>query len=78
MKPQIRTTAALLGAAGTFVAAAVLFERGPGEVTVTPAGEKSVEQAQRLLEEASRIKEIAVAGRDIARLTAGAYERATS
>jgi LysR family hydrogen peroxide-inducible transcriptional activator len=41
-----------------------LFERGPGEVTVTPAGEKIVEQAQRVLEEASRIKEIAVAGRD--------------
>jgi Ca-activated chloride channel family protein len=29
MKPQIRTTAALLGAAGTFVAAAVLLQRGP-------------------------------------------------
>lgn len=27
MKPQIRTTAALLGAAGTFVAAAVLLDR---------------------------------------------------
>jgi LysR family hydrogen peroxide-inducible transcriptional activator len=41
-----------------------LFERGPGEVTVTPAGQRIVEQAQRVLEEASRIKEIAVAGRD--------------
>jgi len=41
-----------------------LFERGPGEVTVTPAGQKIVEQAQRVLEEASRIKEIAAAGRD--------------
>jgi LysR family hydrogen peroxide-inducible transcriptional activator len=41
-----------------------LFERGPGEITVTPAGQRIVEQAQRVLEEASRIKEIAVAGRD--------------
>src|SRR5687767_15630108 len=42
----------------------VLFERGPGEITVTPAGQRIVEQAQRVLEEASRIKEIAVEGRD--------------
>src|SRR5204862_7694390 len=41
-----------------------LFERGPGEVTVTPAGQKIVEQAQRVLEEASRIKDLAAAGRD--------------
>jgi LysR family hydrogen peroxide-inducible transcriptional activator len=41
-----------------------LFERGPGEVTVTPAGQRIIEQAQRVLEEASRIKEIAAAGRD--------------
>ena len=41
-----------------------LFERGPGEVTVTPAGQKVVEQAQRVLEEAARIKELAAAGRD--------------
>jgi LysR family hydrogen peroxide-inducible transcriptional activator len=41
-----------------------LFERGPGEVTVTPAGQRIVEQAQRVLEEASRIKDIAAAGRD--------------
>jgi LysR family hydrogen peroxide-inducible transcriptional activator len=41
-----------------------LFERGPGEVSVTPAGQRIVEQAQRVLEEASRIKEIAAAGRD--------------
>ena len=41
-----------------------IFERGPGEVTITPAGEKIVEQAQRVLEEASRVKELAVAGRD--------------
>jgi LysR family hydrogen peroxide-inducible transcriptional activator len=41
-----------------------LFERGPGEVSVTPAGSKIVEQAQRVLEEASRIREIAAAGKD--------------
>ena len=41
-----------------------LFERGAGEVTVTPAGQGIVEQAQRVLEEAARIKEIAAAGRD--------------
>jgi len=41
-----------------------LFERGPGEVSVTPSGQKIVEHALRLLEEASRIREIAAAGRD--------------
>jgi LysR family hydrogen peroxide-inducible transcriptional activator len=41
-----------------------LFERGPGEVSVTPAGQKIVEQAQRVLEESARIREIAAAGRD--------------
>ena len=41
-----------------------LFERGPGEVTVTPGGSLIVEQAQRVLEEASRIREIAAAGKD--------------
>jgi LysR family transcriptional regulator, hydrogen peroxide-inducible genes activator len=41
-----------------------LFERGPGEVTVTPAGQRIVEQAQRVLEESARIREIAAAGRD--------------
>ena len=41
-----------------------LFERGPGEVTVTPPGQKIVAQAQRVLEEASRIKDLAAAGRD--------------
>lgn len=33
MKPQIRTTVALLGAAGTFVAAAVMFDREPAAST---------------------------------------------
>jgi LysR family hydrogen peroxide-inducible transcriptional activator len=41
-----------------------LFERGPGEVAVTPVGERVVEQAQRVLEEASAIKHIAEAGKD--------------
>ena len=42
----------------------MLFERGPGEVSITPAGQKIVEQAQRVLEEAARVREIAAAGRD--------------
>jgi LysR family hydrogen peroxide-inducible transcriptional activator len=41
-----------------------LFERGPGEVSVTPSGQKIVAQAQRVLEEAARIKDLAAAGRD--------------
>jgi LysR family hydrogen peroxide-inducible transcriptional activator len=42
----------------------MLFERGPGEVSVTPPGQKIVEQAQRVLEEAARVRELAAAGRD--------------
>jgi len=41
-----------------------LFERGPGEVSITPPGQKIVEQAQRVLEEAARVRELAAAGRD--------------
>ncbi len=41
-----------------------LFERGKSEVSVTPAGARIVEQAQRVLEEAARIREIAQAGRN--------------
>jgi len=41
-----------------------LFERGAGEVSVTPSGQKIVAQAQRVLEEAARIKDLAAAGRD--------------
>ena len=41
-----------------------LFERGKSEVTVTPVGERVVEQAQRVLEEAARLREIAQAGRN--------------
>ena len=36
-----------------------LFERGPAEVTVTAAGSRVVEQAQRALEEAEKIRSIA-------------------
>ena len=41
-----------------------LFERGKSEIGITPVGERIVEQAQRVLEESSRIKEIAQAGRN--------------
>jgi len=42
----------------------MLFERGPGEVSVTAVGQRVVEQAQRVLEEAARVKELAQAGHD--------------
>jgi LysR family hydrogen peroxide-inducible transcriptional activator len=41
-----------------------LFERGKTEVTVTPVGERIVEQAQKVLEEAARIREMAQVGRN--------------
>ena len=41
-----------------------IFERRKKDVTLTPAGEKIVGQAQRVLEEADRIKLIAVQGKD--------------
>lgn len=41
-----------------------LFERGKTEVSVTPVGERIVEQAQKVLEEAARIRDIAQAGRN--------------
>ena len=41
-----------------------LFERGKSEVTVTPVGERIVEQAQKVLEEATRIRDIAQAGKN--------------
>jgi len=41
-----------------------IFERSKTEVTVTPLGSQVVEQAQRVLEEAARIKEIARQGKD--------------
>ena len=41
-----------------------LFERGKSEITVTPVGERIVEQAQKVLEEAAQIRDIAQAGRN--------------
>jgi LysR family hydrogen peroxide-inducible transcriptional activator len=41
-----------------------LFERRKGEVSVTTVGQQIVEQAQRVLEEASRIRQIARLGQD--------------
>lgn len=41
-----------------------LFERAPGEITVTPVGRRIVEQAQRVLEEAAVIKRLASQGQD--------------
>jgi len=41
-----------------------LFERRKGEVSVTPIGEQIVTQAQRVLEEASSIRQIARQGQD--------------
>ena len=41
-----------------------IFERGRNEITVTPVGNAIVEQAQRVLEEAERIREIAAQGKN--------------
>lgn len=41
-----------------------LFERGGSEITLTPVGARVVEQAQRVLEEAASIKNIAEQGKD--------------
>lgn len=41
-----------------------LFERGAGEVTVTPVGERIVAQAQRVLDEAGEVKSLARQGSD--------------
>jgi len=41
-----------------------LFERSASEVTVTPLGEQIVQQAQTVLDQAARIKEIAKHGKD--------------
>ena len=41
-----------------------LFERNSSEITVTPLGEQIVLQAQRVIEEAGHIKEIAKRGKD--------------
>lgn len=37
----------------------ILFERGQSEISVTPAGEPIVRQAERVLAEAARVKELA-------------------
>jgi LysR family transcriptional regulator, hydrogen peroxide-inducible genes activator len=41
-----------------------IFERGKNEVSTTPVGTAIVEQAQRVLEEAERIREIATQGKN--------------
>jgi LysR family hydrogen peroxide-inducible transcriptional activator len=41
-----------------------IFERGKVDVTLTPVGAAIVEQAQRVLEEADRIREIAAQGKN--------------
>lgn len=41
-----------------------IFERGKGDVTLTPVGTAIVEQAQRVLEEAERIRQIAAQGKN--------------
>lgn len=41
-----------------------IFERGNNDVTLTPVGTAIVEQAQRVLEEAERIREIATQGKN--------------
>lgn len=41
-----------------------IFERGKSEVTPTPAGRAIIEQAQRVLEESERIREIAAEGKN--------------
>lgn len=42
----------------------LLFERGKNRIGITAVGQRIVEQAQRVLEESVRIKEIAQAGRN--------------
>ena len=41
-----------------------IFERGKSDITITPVGTAIVEQAQRVLEEAERIREIAAQGKN--------------
>jgi LysR family transcriptional regulator, hydrogen peroxide-inducible genes activator len=42
----------------------MIFERGGTEVTLTPIGEEIVQQAQRVLDAANQLKEVADHGRD--------------
>ncbi len=41
-----------------------IFERAPGELAITPAGSRVIEQAQRVLEEADKVKAIAKSSAD--------------
>lgn len=41
-----------------------IFERGKSDITITPVGNAIVEQAQRVLEEAEHIREIAAQGKN--------------
>lgn len=41
-----------------------IFERGPNEISLTPVGSDIVEQAQRVLDEAERLRAIAARGND--------------
>ena len=41
-----------------------LFERSKNNVRATPIGEQVIKQAQRVLEEAAAIKDIAMSGKD--------------
>jgi LysR family hydrogen peroxide-inducible transcriptional activator len=41
-----------------------IFERGKNDITITPIGSAIVEQAQRVLEEAERIRDIATQGKN--------------
>lgn len=42
----------------------VLFERGVGDIRVTPAGEAIIAQAEKVLNEAGRVKELAQVGKN--------------
>lgn len=42
----------------------MIFERGQGEVRLTPVGERIVAQAEKVLNEAAQVKEMAQAGKD--------------
>lgn len=42
----------------------MLFERGSGEISITPIGERVVEQARRVLEEAELLRQLAAQGQD--------------
>ena len=42
----------------------VIFERGAGDLRITPVGERIIAQAERVLNEAAQVKELALAGKD--------------